>query len=62
LAEVVAAGRLDELCATVSPRLVAGDGPRILTGRETAAPVRLQLAHLLEEDDNLFARYLVTRA
>ncbi|MDQ1626209.1 MAG: hypothetical protein QOJ49_1707 [Actinomycetota bacterium] len=62
LAEVVAAGRLDELCATVSPQLVAGDGPRILTGRESAAPVRLRLAHLLEEDDYLFARYLVTPA
>jgi riboflavin biosynthesis pyrimidine reductase len=62
LADVVAAGRLDELCATLSPRIVGGDGPRILDGAGPEAPLRLRLAHLLEEDGNLFARYLVDPA
>jgi riboflavin biosynthesis pyrimidine reductase len=62
LAGVIAAGRLDELCATVSPQLVGGDGVRMLAGRGPGAPVRLRLAHLLEEDDHLFTRYLVAPA
>jgi riboflavin biosynthesis pyrimidine reductase len=56
LAGLVAAGRLDELCLTVSPQLVAGDGPRILTGAEIDA--RFSLGHLLEADSVLFARYV----
>jgi riboflavin biosynthesis pyrimidine reductase len=55
LADVAAAGCLDELCVTVVPRLAGGEGPRILVG----APIgtSLALAHLLEEDGALFARY-----
>lgn len=57
LAQVAAAGRLDELCLTVSPLLAAGDAPRILNGPELAQPARLRLAHLLEDEDFLFMRY-----
>ena len=56
LADVAAAGRLDELCVTVSPQLVGGDGPRILHGTEL--DVVLQPALLLEQDGMLLARYV----
>ena len=59
LAQLVAAHRLDELCLTVSPLLLAGDAPRILTGPLLDPPVRLRLASLLEEDGYLFTRYAV---
>ena len=55
-ADVVGAGLMDELCLTVSPRVVAGSGPRILAGPELAAPLVLEVAHLLEEDGFLFYR------
>jgi riboflavin biosynthesis pyrimidine reductase len=56
LADVAAAGRLDELCVTFSPQLVGGDGPRILHGTEL--DVVLQPALLLEQDGMLLARYV----
>jgi 5-amino-6-(5-phosphoribosylamino)uracil reductase len=56
---VAAAGRLDELCLSVSPQLRAGDGLRLLDGPGFAEPVRLNLHTLLTEDGFLFARYLV---
>lgn len=59
LAAVAAAGRLDELCLTVSPQLRAGTGLRILEGPEFAEPVALTLHTLLAEEGFLFARYLV---
>jgi riboflavin biosynthesis pyrimidine reductase len=62
LADLAAAGRLDELCLTTAPRLVGGDGPRIVAGLRLDDVVDLELAHLLEEDGNLFARYLVSRS
>jgi len=59
LAQVVAAGLLDEVDLTLAPRLVgAAGGPR---GRE---PVLhgMRLAHLLEDDGFLFGRYVRDRA
>jgi riboflavin biosynthesis pyrimidine reductase len=56
LADVAAAGLLDELCLTVAPRLVGGAGTRIVSGPDLDMP--LQLAQLLESDGTLFARYL----
>lgn len=55
---LVAAGLVDELCLTTSPVLAGGDGPRLLA---VAAEVRtpLRLAHLLEQDGSLLARWLV---
>jgi riboflavin biosynthesis pyrimidine reductase len=61
LAGVAQAGRLDELCLTVAPRLVGGDGPRMVDGLRLDGVAELELAHLLEEDGNLFARYLISR-
>ena len=57
LAQVAAAGRLDELCLTVSPMLTAGAAPRILNGPVLPDPMGLRLAHLLEDDGFLFLRY-----
>lgn len=56
LGDVVAAGRLDELCVTVSPHLVGGDAPRIVAG--AAAPTSLDLVQVLEQDGVLLARYV----
>ena len=59
LADVIAAGRLDEFCLTTAPRLVGGAGPRVVADLQLDGLVELELAHLLEEDGNLIARYLV---
>jgi riboflavin biosynthesis pyrimidine reductase len=55
-ADVVHAGLLDELCLTLSPRIVAGDGPRIFAGPELPDPLELDLVHLLEQDGFYFYR------
>lgn len=51
-----ALGLVDELFLTLAPKLVGGEGPRIVEGvlTETA---ELELAWLLEQDGELFARY-----
>jgi len=51
---------IDELNLTVSPVLSGGNGPRLMNG---AMPIahRMRLAHLLEDDDFLFTRYLRER-
>lgn len=59
-ADMAQAGLLDELCLTVSPRLVGGPGPRLLAGPELPEPLELEVVHLLEEDGFLFYR-LITR-
>ena len=60
LGGLVAAGRLDELCLTVTP-LLAGPGPgRIVAGPGFGA-AGLTLRHLLSEDGSLFTRYAVDR-
>lgn len=57
---LLAAGSVDELCLTVTPRLV-GEGPRrIVAGPPIPAPVPVHLAGLLEEDGALFCRYTAT--
>ena len=58
LAQLAAAGLLDELCLTIGP-LLAGPGPhRILTGEEfPAGPLPLALAHVLEDSGFLLCRY-----
>jgi riboflavin biosynthesis pyrimidine reductase len=53
------AGRLDELCLTLSPLLIAGSGPRIAHGDQTL--LRLRPAHLVECDGVLMGRWLVQR-
>jgi riboflavin biosynthesis pyrimidine reductase len=59
LGQIVTAGRLDELCLTISPLLTGSDAAlRIISGTHFDPPVRLRLDLLLEEDGNLFTRYL----
>lgn len=57
LGRFVSAGRLDELCLTLSPLLVAGGGPRIARG--DAGILRVRPAHLVECDGLLLGRWLV---
>ena len=63
LAQLTAAGLLDDLCLTVSPILVGGNATRILTGPPgspplTHSPQPLRLAHVLADHGFLFCRYL----
>ena len=51
------AGVLDELCLTLSPRLVSGDAKRIVAGPALVPPPALALRSLCEEDGYLFVRY-----
>ncbi|HET7173287.1 MAG TPA: pyrimidine reductase family protein [Nocardioidaceae bacterium] len=54
---LVASGRLDDLCLTLTPQLVAGSRLRIVNGAAVEPPATMALAHLLAEDGVLFARY-----
>jgi riboflavin biosynthesis pyrimidine reductase len=54
---LVGAGLLDELCLTVSPRLLSGGSQRILTGPVLADVQTLTLRSVCEEDGYLFLRY-----
>lgn len=54
--ELQAGGLVDELFLTIAPRLSGGREPRIVEG-ELSRIERLELAWLLEEDGELFARY-----
>jgi len=51
-----AEGLVDELFLTIAPKLSGGQGPRILEG-PLPEVVDMELAWLLEEDGELFARY-----
>jgi riboflavin biosynthesis pyrimidine reductase len=59
LADLLRADLVDELDATVVPRLVAGDGPRIVDGPPVDVPLTLRL--LLEEAGTLLGRWLTPR-
>ncbi|MEW2357759.1 pyrimidine reductase family protein [Spirillospora sp. NPDC029432] len=64
LAQVAAAGMLDELCLTVSPVLASGNAPRVLDGTVLPPAARLRLAHVIEDSDDagfLFLRYVRSR-
>lgn len=58
LGQLVAAGRLDELCLTLGPLLVGGPATRITDGPAPGVPRSMALHTLLEEDGFLFARYV----
>jgi len=58
---VVAAGRLDDLCLTISPLMVSGQASRLLGGAGLEPAVTMSLAHLLEAEGALFTRYVVDR-
>jgi riboflavin-specific deaminase-like protein len=55
-AQLIEAGLIDELFVTHAPKLAGGEGPGLVTGLpELERP--LELAWLLEQDGELFARY-----
>jgi riboflavin biosynthesis pyrimidine reductase len=54
--ELEGGGMVDDLFLTIAPKLAGGGAPRILEG-ELPSPANLELAWLLEEDGELFARY-----
>jgi riboflavin biosynthesis pyrimidine reductase len=57
-AQLAAAGLIDELCLTLSPRLAGGgEARRILAGHALPAPRPLTVRSLCEEDGFLFVRY-----
>lgn len=59
-AQLIEAGLVDELFVTHAPKLAGGEGPGLVTGlTELERP--LELAWLLEEDGELFARYRTIR-
>ena len=57
---MIAADLVDELCLTLSPRLVAGSAGRIAAGPD-GPPREMKLTGLLAEDDMLFLRYARSR-
>lgn len=61
LAQVIAAGRLDELRLTLSPVLLAGGGLRATVGPVLDPAVTLELVQVLEVDSFLLLRYRVGR-
>jgi riboflavin biosynthesis pyrimidine reductase len=54
--QLQADGLVDDLFLTIAPKLSGGEAPRILEG-PLPGVVDLELAWLLEEDGELFARY-----
>ncbi len=54
--QMQADGLVDDLFLTIAPKLSGGEGPRILEG-PLPGVVDFELAWLLEEDGELFARY-----
>jgi riboflavin biosynthesis pyrimidine reductase len=52
-----AGGLVDDLFLTTAPKLTGSEAPRILEGEALPAPSELELAWLLEQDGELFARY-----
>jgi riboflavin biosynthesis pyrimidine reductase len=57
---LVAAGRVDEICLTVSPVVVGGNVLRMTSGDAIEPPADYRLRHLLEDDSQLFYRYTRT--
>jgi riboflavin-specific deaminase-like protein len=55
-AELEGGGLVDDLFLTIAPKLAGGGAPRILEG-EMPAVAELELAWLLEQEGELFARY-----
>jgi riboflavin biosynthesis pyrimidine reductase len=51
------AGLVDEVNVTTAPRVVGGDGQRLVVGAPPD-PTDFRLAHLLEDDGFLFSRYV----
>lgn len=57
LRRLIAEGCLDDLFLTISPLVVGGDAPGILTGAELPGPARLGLRATRRAGDHLFLHY-----
>ncbi|HEY3700746.1 MAG TPA: pyrimidine reductase family protein [Acidimicrobiales bacterium] len=57
LDQLVTAGRLDELCLSLSPVIAGPERLRIIGGPPLDAPARLELGHVLAAEGMLFLRY-----
>ncbi|WP_031511008.1 pyrimidine reductase family protein [Streptomyces megasporus] len=57
LGRFAAAGVLDELCLTVSPRIAGGDASRVTDGPGLETPLEYRLHSVLEEGGFLFTCY-----
>lgn len=56
---LLVAGLVDELCLTLTPALVGSPGPGLVA--ELSASHPLELRHVLEQDGELYLRYVVGR-
>jgi len=59
LRDLLAAGVVDDLCATLVPRITAGSQPRMAVGPDVDVPLDLRV--LLDEDGTLLGRWEVRR-
>jgi riboflavin biosynthesis pyrimidine reductase len=59
--QLAAADLLDEVCLTVSPKIVSGGSKRIVTGTDLPEPIDMTLRSLCEADGLLFLRYRAAR-
>jgi riboflavin-specific deaminase-like protein len=59
--QLVAAGVVDEVCLTIAPLVVGGPSPRMVVSAH-AATESMDLDRALEEDGNLFLRYVRSAA
>ena len=59
--QLAAAGLLDEVCLTVSPKVVSGTSKRVAPGDDLPAPIDMVLRSLCEDSDLLFLRYRAVR-
>ncbi|PPB50814.1 pyrimidine reductase family protein [Arthrobacter pityocampae] len=57
LGDFTRSGAVDELCLSISPLLVGGDGPRIAVGSSPDDALALELSSLLTEDSALYTLY-----
>ncbi|GAW48489.1 MULTISPECIES: dihydrofolate reductase family protein [unclassified Nocardioides] len=60
LRDLLASGAADEVCATVVPRMLAGEHPRITQGPPVDVP--LDLHTLIESEGTLLGRWFVARS
>lgn len=61
LAQLAAAGVVDEWNFTISPMVTAGDAPRVLHGPAAAVPLELDRM-IVDDDSTVLARYLTRHA
>ena len=55
--QLLAAGLVDEVFLTISPRMLAGASSRLAHGPDAADPTAWHLRHILHDDGYLFLRY-----